>query len=56
MLNLNDQNAARTSIEKILDFLKSKNYEQLWLNASIRLAKIYLDKKEYDSFQPVRKT
>jgi hypothetical protein len=53
MLNLKDQTAAKTSIEKILDYLKAKNYEQLWLNASIRLCKIYLDRKEFDNFQAV---
>lgn len=54
MLNLSDQNAAKSSIEKILEFLKVKNYEQLWLNASIRLCKIYLDRKEFDKFQHVK--
>jgi len=51
LLNLEDQNQADKAIVKILDYLKDKNYEQLWLNASIRLCKIYIDRKEYQQFQ-----
>lgn len=53
LLNLEDQNQADKAIVKILDYLKDKNYEQLWLNASIRLCKIYIDRKEYQQFQNV---
>lgn len=51
LLNLEDQTQADKAIVKILDYLKEKNYEQLWLNASIRLCKIYLDRKEFGQFQ-----
>jgi len=40
----------KNAFVKILDYLKSKNYEQLWFNASLKLAKIYLEKKEYTNF------
>lgn len=51
LIELKEQDKAQGAMDKILDYLKSKNLEQLWLNASIKLCKIYYDKKDWNRFQ-----
>jgi len=51
ILELKNPEVGKNAFVKILEYLKSKNYEQLWFNASLKLAKIYLEKKEYENFE-----
>jgi len=43
VLSFNDSQKKKAFLEKILQYLKEKNMEQLWINASLKLCKFYLE-------------